>query len=34
MFERHPNLTVLVSELGIDWFPGWVNKVDWMAAPV
>ena len=28
VFERHPNLTVLVSELGIDWFPGWVNKVD------
>ena len=33
VFERHPNLTVLVSELGIDWFPGWVNKVDSMAAP-
>ena len=33
VFERHPNLTVLVSELGIDWFPGWVSKVDSMAAP-
>ena len=22
VFERHPDLTVLVSELGIDWFPG------------
>jgi predicted TIM-barrel fold metal-dependent hydrolase len=33
VFERHPDLTVLVSELGIDWFPGWVNKVDSMAAP-
>jgi predicted TIM-barrel fold metal-dependent hydrolase len=33
VFERHPNLTVLVSELGIDWFPGWVTKVDSMAAP-
>jgi predicted TIM-barrel fold metal-dependent hydrolase len=33
VFERHPDLTVLVSELGIDWFPGWVDKVDSMAAP-
>jgi predicted TIM-barrel fold metal-dependent hydrolase len=33
VFERHPDLTVLVSELGIDWFPGWVDKVDGMAAP-
>ena len=33
VFERHPNLTVLVSELGIDWFPGWANMVDGMAAP-
>jgi predicted TIM-barrel fold metal-dependent hydrolase len=33
VFERHPNLTVLVSELGIDWFPGWVEKIDGMAGP-
>ena len=33
VLKRHPNLTVLVSELGIDWFPGWVNKANWMAAP-
>jgi predicted TIM-barrel fold metal-dependent hydrolase len=33
VFERHPDLTVLVSELGVDWFPGWVAKVDGMAAP-
>jgi predicted TIM-barrel fold metal-dependent hydrolase len=33
VFERHPDLTVLVSELGIDWFPGWVDKIDGMAAP-
>jgi len=33
VFERHPNLTVLVSELGIDWFSRWVAKIDGMAAP-
>jgi predicted TIM-barrel fold metal-dependent hydrolase len=33
VFERHPDLTVLVSELGIDWFPTWVRKIDGMAAP-
>ena len=26
VFERHPKLTVLVSELGIDWFPGWSSE--------
>jgi predicted TIM-barrel fold metal-dependent hydrolase len=33
VFERHPDLTLLVSELGVDWFPGWVSKLDGMAAP-
>jgi predicted TIM-barrel fold metal-dependent hydrolase len=33
VFERHPELTVLVSELGIDWFSGWVDRVDGMARP-
>src|SRR3954468_12784936 len=33
VFDRHPDLTLLVSELGVDWFPGWVSKVDGMASP-
>jgi predicted TIM-barrel fold metal-dependent hydrolase len=33
VFDRHPDLTVLVSELGTDWFARWVSKIDGMAAP-
>lgn len=31
VFERHPNLTVLLSELGIDWFGPHVAWMDGMA---
>jgi predicted TIM-barrel fold metal-dependent hydrolase len=33
VFERHPNLTVLMSELGIDWFQKAVESLDLMAMP-
>ena len=33
VFERHPTLTVLISELGIDWLPRLAEKLDSMAAP-
>src|SRR3954447_12023195 len=33
VFERHPRLTVLMSELGIDWLLPAVDHVDMMAAP-
>jgi predicted TIM-barrel fold metal-dependent hydrolase len=33
VFDRHPDLTVLVSELGTDWFARWISKIDGMAAP-
>ncbi|MCU1462749.1 MAG: hypothetical protein JWO37_2824 [Acidimicrobiales bacterium] len=33
VFERHPRLTVLISELGVDWLPGTVAKMDTMAEP-
>ena len=31
VFERHPDLTVLISELGIDWLPGLAERLDGMA---
>lgn len=33
VFERHPNLTLLISEFGIEWFPGTVTNMDGRAAP-
>jgi uncharacterized protein len=33
VFERHPKLTVLMSELGIDWLAPAVDYVDMMAMP-
>jgi predicted TIM-barrel fold metal-dependent hydrolase len=33
VFERHPTLTVLLSELGVDWVPGTVARMDALAAP-
>ena len=33
VFERHPNLTLLFSELGIDWFPNCVDSLDLLAMP-
>jgi predicted TIM-barrel fold metal-dependent hydrolase len=33
VFERHPTLTVLISELGIDWLPRLAEKLDSMAQP-
>ena len=33
VFERHPKLTVLFSELGIDWFAPTVERMDTMASP-
>lgn len=33
VFERHPKLTVLMSELGIDWFTNAVDSLDLMALP-
>lgn len=32
VFERHPDLTILISELGIDWLPDLAEKLDGMAA--
>jgi uncharacterized protein len=32
-FERHPQLTVLFSELGIDWFLPTVRRMDTMTSP-
>jgi uncharacterized protein len=32
VFERHPTLTVLISELGIDWLPRLATRLDAMAA--
>jgi len=31
VFERHPTLTVLISELGIDWLPRLAGRLDGMA---
>jgi predicted TIM-barrel fold metal-dependent hydrolase len=31
VFERHPDLTVLISELGIDWLPRLAARLDGMA---
>ena len=28
MFERHPNLTVVVEEVGIDWLPHLLTAID------
>ena len=28
VFERHPDLTVLISELGIDWLPRLARRLD------
>ena len=33
VFERHPRLTVLFSELGIDWFAPAVESLDLLAMP-
>ena len=33
VFERHPALTILLSELGIDWLPRLVGRLDGMAEP-
>jgi predicted TIM-barrel fold metal-dependent hydrolase len=33
VFERHPTLTVLISELGIDWLPRLADRLDGMAEP-
>ena len=33
VFERHPTLTVLLSELGVDWIPGTVARMDALAEP-
>jgi predicted TIM-barrel fold metal-dependent hydrolase len=33
VFERHPKLTVLMSELGIDWLAPTVARMDAMASP-
>jgi predicted TIM-barrel fold metal-dependent hydrolase len=33
VFERHPKLTVLMSELGIDWLLPAVTTIDTMASP-
>jgi predicted TIM-barrel fold metal-dependent hydrolase len=33
VFERHPTLTVLISELGIDWLPRLARRLDEMARP-
>ncbi len=33
VFERHPDLTILFSELGIDWLPRLARKLDGMAGP-
>lgn len=28
VFERHPRLVVMAQELGVDWLPYWVKKMD------
>lgn len=33
VFERHPKLTVLISELGIEWVPRLITRLDVMAQP-
>jgi predicted TIM-barrel fold metal-dependent hydrolase len=33
VFERHPNLTLVISEFGIDWLPFTVRNMDGRAAP-
>ncbi len=33
VFERHPRLTLLVSEFGIDWLPFTVRNMDGRAGP-
>jgi predicted TIM-barrel fold metal-dependent hydrolase len=33
VFERHPTLTVLISELGIDWLPRLAERLDAMTDP-
>ena len=33
VFERHPKLTVLFSELGIEWFAPTVDRMDTMTSP-
>ena len=33
VFERHPNLTLLVSEFGIEWLPFTVRNMDGRATP-
>jgi predicted TIM-barrel fold metal-dependent hydrolase len=33
IFERHPTLTLLISEFGIDWLPFTVRNMDGRAAP-
>lgn len=33
VFERHPTLTVLISELGIEWVPRLITRLDVMAQP-
>jgi predicted TIM-barrel fold metal-dependent hydrolase len=32
VFERHPDLTILISELGIDWLPRLAEKLDSMTS--
>ena len=34
VFERHPTLTILTSELGIGWLAGLVERMDAMAGPM
>ena len=33
VFERHPNLRVVVAELGHEWLPSWLHMVDRLARP-
>ena len=33
VFERHPNLTVMVAELGVGWLPFFVNDIDDRISP-
>src|SRR5439155_3410062 len=33
VFERHPTLTILISELGIGWLSPLVARLDGLAAP-
>ncbi len=34
VFERHPTLTILISELGIGWLAGLAERMDAMAGPM